>query len=202
MLSAQHWYLQVKWRARELTWSDIGEAVERFDALRREHTEGRRVGTATFAIVSNAEPDAALQKRMSEAAWATDILVVSPRATQTMLPSPAATLDGMIDATAARAATVPFSRMTPRTLVLKLAAHVQLAATGVHEIEARHLPALLEQVVTETQSFPTSSDDYFPNDDVFTLDPSRSVQWLLGPSGVGKTTWAAENVPLVAAEVA
>ena len=57
-------YAQIKKRAANLIFSDIEDALERFDAIRAEHAEGRREGTCRFAIVTNSKPGPDLTKRM------------------------------------------------------------------------------------------------------------------------------------------
>lgn len=194
-------YIQVKWRTAPLSWSDIADAVTRFDALRSEHASGRRHDEASFAIVSSAVPDGALLRRA--AAWPSDVVLVYPGSTApAQLPLATASLQAAITDAATKAAAIPFTRLRAETLVLKLAAHVQLAATGTHVIDSVALPGLFEQVLTETQAFPAPPDTYVAGDHDHTLDVRARVQWLLAPSGAGKTTWAAQHVPLVATETA
>src|SRR5690606_2227472 len=46
-------YIQVKTRAQAIMPVDIKSALDRFDALRQEHAQGRRPGKATFVVVVN-----------------------------------------------------------------------------------------------------------------------------------------------------
>ncbi|MES2415978.1 MAG: hypothetical protein V4614_19450 [Pseudomonadota bacterium] len=46
-------YIQVKTRGQAIMPADIKSALERFDALRQEHLQGRRPGRATLVVVVN-----------------------------------------------------------------------------------------------------------------------------------------------------
>src|SRR5579864_223718 len=49
-------YAQIKTRSSHLIFSDISGALLRFESIRTEDAEGRRSGTAEFAIISNSAP--------------------------------------------------------------------------------------------------------------------------------------------------
>ena len=46
-------YIQVKTRSHPIMPADIKSTMDRFDALRLEHQQGRRRGRATFVVVVN-----------------------------------------------------------------------------------------------------------------------------------------------------
>ena len=71
-------YVQVKTRSDSLTFSDIKSAIERFDALRLEHQNGKRRGSAEFVIVANVCPGPALLKLYEASDWPQDVSIQWP----------------------------------------------------------------------------------------------------------------------------
>ncbi|MEL4388564.1 dsDNA nuclease domain-containing protein [Shewanella xiamenensis] len=72
-------YAQVKTRSKPIIPSDISGALERFEDLRKEHTEGKRKGEASFVIVANQAPSVQLQQ-------AIDDRILPPRCSFHMAP--------------------------------------------------------------------------------------------------------------------
>ena len=65
-------YAQIKTRGSHLILGDIDGALSRFHAIRTEHAEGRRSGTAEFAIISNSAPGPELSERLRSETWPSD----------------------------------------------------------------------------------------------------------------------------------
>ena len=61
-----HIYIQVKTRNRQIQLADVESTLDRFVALRLEHSQGRRAGIARFAVVCNNEPGPELREQLAE----------------------------------------------------------------------------------------------------------------------------------------
>ena len=85
-------YAQIKTRSSHLIFSDIAGALSRFDAIRTEHAEGRRSGTAEFAIISNSSPGPELSARLRSEAWPSDVALLWPGNTPEALSKPSITM--------------------------------------------------------------------------------------------------------------
>lgn len=190
-----HRYLQVKTRLGTLQPSAIAGALARFDKIRAEHAAGKRQGQASFAIVADAEPSPLLAQRIAQVDWPQDVELVTPaRPSAIGLPAAGSDIDAMLAIATGLAGDVPFAGLAPATLVFKLAALVQQAATGAHghRFAAEDLPDLLEQLVVQLQDFPEPPSPYFPQRDEPHLSSDHRVRLIVGFSGAGKTAWAAE----------
>ncbi|OKI32176.1 hypothetical protein A6A29_21805 [Streptomyces sp. TSRI0281] len=189
-------YLQVKTRQDNLTWGDVEGAVDQFRSVRDEHTAGRRAGTPYLIVVTNTDMGRDLLTRTREAHWPADVAIVGPgrpHPAETWLPDPGRDLAAMLRSCADQAEQIPFGSLSAETLVWKLAARVQYACTGVHGqgFTAADLPQLYEQFVEELQAFPRLPAVYRPRDGEPELANDESVRLVVGFSGAGKTTWAA-----------
>jgi hypothetical protein len=200
-------YVQVKKRAEPLAPSDISDAVERFAKLRQVHADGTRSGGAEFWIVSNSNPSESLSRQLASPEWPADVLIKTPEictGDPSHLPAPWPGLEDAFAGCRTLAAEVPFSLLSPDTLVWKLAAEVQFASAGTapyaaHEFKLESLPDLLEQFVRQLQSFPPPTTSYRPHENEPELASERHVRLIVGFSGAGKTAWAGE-VAIHAAE--
>lgn len=193
----QRIYVQVKTRERALAWSDIKDAIIRFEAIRAEHRAGRRPGTCRFVIAANAAANAALRRRVSGPGWPEDVELHWPGmpATPSDLPRPAASTAAMFDQGADLARSLPFTLLAPETLVWKLAGQMIAAAAGAppradHSFLAAERPALFEQLVRQLQEFPAAPDVYRPQEEEPALSSAEPVRIVAGYSGAGKTSWA------------
>jgi hypothetical protein len=164
-------YVQVKTRASRLIFSDIEGALTRFDAIRTEHTEGRRSGVCEFLVVSNSALGPELSQRLRSSAWPSDVALMWPGSTTTneALPAPWNGVSDGFDACRAAAETLPFSILAPETLVWKLAGRIMTAAAGIepnahHTFAVEDLPTLFEQLVIQLQDFPAPPIRYRPQD--------------------------------------
>lgn len=194
-------YAQIKTRGSHLIFSDIGGALSRFDSIRTEHAEGRRSGMADFAIVSNSPPGPELSERLRSEAWPSDVALFwpdnAPRSSQS-LPAPWANISDGFAACRAAANSLPFSILTPETLVWKLAGRIMAAAAGIepnakHTFVVQDLPALFEQLVIQLQDFPAPPLGYRPQDKEPLLVTTHRVRLVTGFSGAGKTSWASQT---------
>ncbi|WP_147945448.1 hypothetical protein [Microbispora sp. CSR-4] len=190
-------YLQVKTRDGELGWSDLRSSVERFDNIRKEHEAGRRSGTPALIVVSNTTPGVRLLGRIQKPDWPSDITLLwpnGPHEQDIWLPTPGRDVEELLQWCVAVAGQIPFGSLTPETLIWKLAARVQYACTGAHghSFAASDLTELFEQFVEELQAFPEIPEFYRPQDGEPTLFSEQRARLIVGFSGAGKTTWAAQ----------
>ncbi|MGH3947589.1 MAG: dsDNA nuclease domain-containing protein [Pseudonocardiaceae bacterium] len=194
--AASRVYVQVKTRDRPLRFSDLNEVMPRFALLRREHAEGRRPGTARFAVVSNTEPGPDLRGRLVGPTWPADVAVLWPNGPDTyaelQLPTPWPDLGTAMQACIAQAGSVPFPSLMPQTLVLKLAGLAQYLATGHlgHAVTRAQVREFLEQVVVQLHDFPEPPVDYRQQTVEPDLQAPCRVRLVIGVSGSGKTAWA------------
>lgn len=197
-------YLQIKTRTRSLTSGDLEGALERFAQIRQEHEKGNRARHPEFWIVSNVAPSAALKQEMTS--WPSDVFFKSPdwsSVEDTALPPAWPDLDSAIAWCVEQAAKVPFPSLAPSTIVWKLAGMIQAASAGAHiSFSANQLPVILEQLVVQLQKFPQTPMHYRPHDNEPVFDSGQQVRLLIGFSGSGKTTWAAQGSQHCATAVA
>ncbi len=71
-------YIQVKTRGQAIMPADIKSALERFDALRQEHLQGRRPGRATLAVVVNRALGPSLLEQVETGKLAGDVEILWP----------------------------------------------------------------------------------------------------------------------------
>lgn len=193
-------YIQVKTRAHPIMPSDIAQALERFERLRTEHTEGRRTGDPGFLVVTNQPLGPVLAKSIATGALG-DVQVVYPGQVATglfaALPPAWHTIDEGVLWCTARAETLPFPTLAPDSLVWKLAGRILAAAAGnaPHANQAfliEQLPTLFEQLVVQLQQFPAPPLPYRPQAKEPAIETGARVRVIVGFSGAGKTAWAAQ----------
>jgi hypothetical protein len=188
-------YTQIKTRSRPLIYSDIADALERFDALRLAHTTQIREGTPSFIIIANAQPGPELLDRISAASWPSDVAVHWPGgAPPACLPAPDLDVASALSHCTALASSLPYGLLAPETLVWKLAGNVMAAASGTaprrdHRFRAEELPGLFEQLVVQLQDFPAPPEYYRALEDEPELSSTARVRLITGYSGSGKTSW-------------
>jgi hypothetical protein len=198
-------YLQIKTRNRPLIQSDIEGALDRFAKIRTEHVEGRRLGNPEFWVISNVGPAESLKKDIQS--WPSDVFFKSPEwasAESSVLPPAWPDLDTAIAWCIERAGKVPFPSLSPSTTVWKLAGMIQASSAGTNRISfsADQLPIILEQLVVQLQKFPQIPLQYRPHETEPPFDTDRRMRLLIGFSGSGKTTWAAQGSQHSASAVA
>lgn len=194
-------YIQVKTRAQAIMPADIKSALERFDALRQEHAQGRRPGQATFVVVVNRTLGPTLADQVRTGQLAGDIEIIWPgrlcTGTLGQLPPAWSGIDEAVSWCVNRAATVPLAMLAPDSLVWKLAGRVQAAAAGEaphadHTFVILDLPSLFDQIVIQLQDFPAPPEQYRPQENEPQIDSSSRVRIVSGFSGAGKTAWASQ----------
>ncbi|MGC3971586.1 MAG: dsDNA nuclease domain-containing protein [Pirellulales bacterium] len=199
ILSNAHAYVQVKTRKDPLVFSDIKEALDRFDTLRSAHASGARALTPKFFVVSNSAPGPDLEKLYRGADWKPDVRLIwpgeHPEATP-YLPPAWSTIEEGVQWCARIADTLPHAKLPGDALTWKLCAIVQHAATGTapsgHSFQVSDLPTIFDQVVVQLQSLPNAPVPYIPHGKEPDFNSPDRVQLVVGHSGIGKTAWAAE----------
>lgn len=191
-------YVQVKKRASALTYSEIERNVEQFTSIRAEHRAGRRSGRPHLWLISNAPLAESLATLLSNQTWPDSVFVRTPSYTNAggiQVPVPGTTIEEQFRSCVALASQVEYSTLSPETLVWKLAAWVQLVASGAipdHEITPAGLQPLLEQFIIQLQQFPSAPSDYRPQENEPPFVSAESIRLITGHSGSGKTAWAGE----------
>ncbi|MFT6908032.1 MAG: hypothetical protein ACJAS1_004720 [Oleiphilaceae bacterium] len=193
-------YVQVKTRSKPIIPSEISGALERFEDLRKEHTEGRRKGKASFIFVANQSPSITLQKAIDGKKLPSDVVFISPKSATVHFPALPPAWESLADAAAwciSRAEQLNFSLLFPDSLIWKLAGLAQLAATGStadkqHAFHSQDLPTLFEQLIVQLQDFPSPPVYYRPQKQEPPLISDERVRIICGLSGAGKTAWAAQ----------
>jgi hypothetical protein len=191
-------YVQVKTRSSPLIQSDIAEVLERFEAIRSEHHSGRRPGSGSFVIISNAVPGPELRALLRKGPLSAGVILLwpgAPAAGMGCLPPAWPDVPGAVAWCVDRSQALPMRMIEPGTLVWKLAGRVQFAAMGGttgHSFSVQDLPTLFEQLATQLQKFPTPPMPYRPQDGEPPLDRPERVRIVVGLSGAGKTAWAAQ----------
>ena len=190
-------YVQVKTRANTVGKSDLDGFYSRVEYIRRLHAEGSRPGEPTFWLAANVAVSNGLVRDLQKRG----IELLSPEHVSTSpehLPPPWQNLNEALDWCTELASDVPFSRLTPETLVWKLSALVSWACTGppersLHEFRVDELPVLCEQIVTQLQAFPDTPVPYRTHDQEPPFETETRIRLITGFSGAGKTAWASEG---------
>lgn len=194
-------YIQVKTRSQPIMPADISATIDRFNALRQEHQQGRRRGRATFVVVVNRALGPSLVEQVETGKLADDVEILWPGRVHSgdlgQLPPAWADIDEAVAWCVDRAATVPLAMLAPDSLVWKLAGRVQAAAAGEaphadHTFVIADLPSMLDQILIQLQDFPAPPEQYRPQENEPQLDSSSRVRIVSGFSGAGKTAWASQ----------
>jgi len=192
---AAHHYAQVKYLEELLQPNKVQPILERFEKLRAEHTTGRRTKRAEFAIVSASELSPSLVRLMKMEDWPRDVRILTPANGLTLLGVPAwPNLSDAIRWTVEAAVRVPFTRLVPETLVWKLAAHVQMLASGrvyggSHSVWFSELPRLREQIYLSAERVPPPPSTYRPQRAEPEITTNAHARLIVGVSGSGKSSW-------------
>lgn len=194
-------YIQVKTRGQAIIPADIRSALERFDALRQEHVQGRRSGRAHFVVVVNRALGPSLIEQVETGKLAGDVEILWPGRVCSgdlgQLPPAWSSIDEAVSWCVDRAATVPLAMLAPDSLVWKLAGRVQAAAAGEaphadHSFVIAELSSLFEQILIQLQDFPAPPEQYRPQENEPPIDSTSRVRIVSGFSGAGKTAWASQ----------
>lgn len=191
-------YVQVKTRESPLRPSDVANVLDRFTQIRAEHI-ARRPRAAKYFIVSNSRISPSLQDQINSAEWPLDVTVLSPDAAVVpeYLPPAWSSITEALHWCTNVANALPFTRLAGETLAWKLAALIQLASSGTapyadHTFQVADLTRLFEQVVIQLQRLPAPPETYRAVDGEPELDAREGPRLVVGLSGAGKSSWAAE----------
>jgi hypothetical protein len=197
--AAGRFYIQVKTRSQPIMPADIRSTMDRFEALRQEHHQGRRQGHATFVVLVNRALGPSLAEQVETGKLAGDVELLWPGRVCSgdlgQLPPAWADIDEAVAWCIDRATEVPLAMLAPDSLVWKLAGRVQAAAAGEaphadHTFLAADLPSLLDQILIQLQDFPAPPEQYRPQDNEPQIELNFRVRIVSGFSGAGKTAWA------------
>ena len=202
------YFIQVKTRQRLLQPNDVEDAFKKFVILRDEYKDRFRDRDIVFVVVANQPAGPKLATQIKD--WPEDFLYRGPgEIDPDHLVLPEASCD-LVDAVAYAsrlAERLPFQSLQSETLVWKLAARVQYAATGEdgsrtnHRFDRSDLPDLFETFIDQLQEFPALPPSYRPQDDEPDLTSDERVRLIVGFSGAGKTLWAASQARHTASPV-
>lgn len=192
-------YVQVKTRSEPLVLSDIDRALARFDAIREEHAAGRRQGTASFVVASNAAPGPELAQRIADPEWPQDVAIhwpgISPAAA--VVPTPWRDIEQAVADVITAASSLPFAKLAAETLAWKLAGCIQAAVAGLppradHAFNVAELPEIFEQLVIQLHDFPAPPPRYLPQEGEPAFISPQRLRVISGFSGAGKTSWVSQ----------
>lgn len=194
-------YIQVKTRGQAIMPADVRSALERFDALRQEHLQGKRSGRATFVLVVNRTLGPTLAAQVAAGNLGDDVEILWPGRVGSgdleRLPPAWVDIDEAVAWCLDRAAQVPLAMLAPDSLVWKLAGRAQAAAAGEaphanHTFVVAELPSLLDQILVQLQDFPALPEHYRSQENEPQIESSSRIRAITGFSGAGKTTWASQ----------
>ncbi|CAD6514497.1 hypothetical protein LMG24235_00932 [Paraburkholderia sabiae] len=190
-------YVQVKSRSDLIQFSDIGSALDRFEQYRALHVPGGRPGRPEFVLALNRDPGPKLGRRVAAGEFPKDVRFLLPGQTIAGLPPVWADNEEAFRWCVERAERLPFVMVAPDVLVQSLAGTMMRMAAGQaefarHEIEVAHAAGMLRQFVQQVHEFPAAPLDYRPQDNEPSLAADVPVRLIVGFSGAGKTSWAAQ----------
>lgn len=195
-------YIQVKTRSQAIMPADVSSALERFNALRQEHLQGRRPGRATFVVVVNSALGPSLAQQVTAGNLGKDVEILWPGRVCSgdtgLLPPAWENIDAALSWCVNQAGQVPFAMLAPDSLVWKLAGRAQAAAAGEaphadHTFVVAELASLFDQILVQLQDFPAPPEHYRPQENEPQIESSSRVRIISGFSGAGKTAWASQT---------
>ncbi len=195
--SGRYVYVQVKSRSNLIYFSDIATALVRFEEYRARHVPGDRVGQPEFVLALNRDPAPALNTRILAGEFPQDVRFLLPGQTIPGLPPIWVDNEEAFSWCVARAEMLPFIMVAPDVLVQNLAGAMMRMAAGLnefarHEITAVDAAEMLKQFVQQVHEFPAPPLSYRPHDNEPSLVADAPIRLIVGFSGAGKTSWAAQ----------
>jgi hypothetical protein len=195
IVSGYRAYIQVKTRSAPIIPSDINGALGRFNDLRTEHNTGQRFGRASFVIVANQPPGPKLAKLIYGEEWPLDVKFLWPESDQqhpsSAYPPAWGSINEAFDWCISHAEKLPFSLISPDSLIWKLAGRVLMACTGStlnpnHSFQTDDLPGLFEQLLLQLQDFPSPPNPYRPQTNEPPLEMESRVRLVVDFRGQEK----------------
>lgn len=192
LAAGRHIYAQVKTRSGTLLERDLEGFISRARGLAIAHANGSRPGTPELWLVTNAEVSSGLASRLA----AENIALWSPKASsrdEPLFPPPHPDVSASFAWCANAASEIALTRLSPETLVWKLAAVVAYRSAGLegeHTIRTSELAALFELLSAQLHRFPEGPAVYRVQEDEPELVDSEHVLLVVSISGAGKTAWA------------
>ncbi|KQV30370.1 ATP-binding protein [Massilia sp. Root335] len=195
--SGRYVYVQVKSRSKLIQISDIASALKRFEQYRTQHTPGGRAGQPEFILALNCDTAPGLSTRISAGEFPQDVRFMRPGQNIPGLPPVWANNEEAFSWCVARAEALPFIMVAPDVLVQNLAGAIMRMAAGLdeftrHEVTAMRAAGMLQQFVQQVHEFPAPPLNYRPQDNEPALVTDAPVRLIVGFSGAGKTSWAAQ----------
>lgn len=209
-LADRHVYCQIKTRSLPLQYNDIEATLSHFESLRVAHQSARTSVQAEFWIVANVPLSSSLAKRLASPEWPADVRISFPGSSGThpaFLPPSWHDVTEAVQWCSGLAGKLPYSRLGGETLTWKLAALMQHASAGTppredHQFRVTELPDLFELITLQFQRFPQAPVPFRELEREPSVTSRDRVRVVVGHSGSGKSSWAAEANRHVADSVA
>jgi hypothetical protein len=188
----RHLYAQIKTRADALYESELETFFVRARELALVHANKTRPGRAEIWIITNGNVSSGLAARLA----AEGIGIWSPHLIsrdEPLLPPPHVDVTASFQWCAEAASGIELSRLSPQTLVWKLAAVVAYYSAGLelsHTIKTLQLADLFELFATQLHRFPEPPASYRAQEDEPVFESEARVMLMVAISGAGKTAWA------------
>lgn len=192
LTGGRHIYAQVKTRSGTLLEGELEGFFLRARDLAAAHASGTRPGAPEFWLVTNAEVSGGLASRLA----AEHIALWSPNAVsrdEPLFPPPHTDVPASFAWCASAASQIALTRLSPETLVWKLAAVVAYRSAGLgweHMILSSELEGLFELFAAQLHHFPESPVIYRAQENEPELEGEGRVLLVVSVSGAGKTAWA------------
>jgi hypothetical protein len=191
----RHIYVQIKTRTESLLEGELDGFFTRARDLAAAHANGTRPGSAEFWLVTNAKVSAGLASRLA----AENIALWSPYTVsrdEPLFPPPHVDVPASFAWCAKVASQVALTRLSPETLVWKLAAVVAYRSAGLegrHTILTSELAALFELFAAQLHHLPESPATYRVQEDEPRLEDEERFLLVMSVSSAGKTAWASHS---------
>jgi hypothetical protein len=188
----RHIYAQIKTRSETLHESELDSFFARSRDLTLAHSSRARPGTAEIWLVTNAQVSPGLMSRLvaeNIGLWSSQTVSRD----EPLFPPPHIDVPASLAWCVGAASEIALTRLSPETLVWKLAAVVAYRSAGLesaHTINTSELSALFELFAAQLHHFPESPASYRAQEHEPELENERRVLLVVSISGGGKTAWA------------
>lgn len=191
----RHIYAQIKTRTETLLEGEVDGFFTRARDLAAAHANGARPGSAEFWLITNAKVSAGLASRLVTE----NIALWSPHTVtrdEPLFPPTHMDVPASFAWCAKAASQIALTRLSPETLVWKLAAVVAYRSAGLeggHTILTSELAALFELFAAQLHHLPESPPTYRVQEDEPRLEDEERFLLVVSVSGAGKTAWASHS---------